>query len=414
MSPETPPLPDDPPKDASIPRRTSRENPKQEEIGLEHLAVGPGQEDSARQLEVISGFRFRDERDRQQFTSFMESLAQALETYLSHNNAEPLAGIDDTILRAVLLAEPNEPAQRQKISIEEAFVRIQKNITEYLISHPRQIQISSGVISDQLILRIKGMESMVNFLHLRSAEPLPEDCRRTFYTQTRLDARFSVDVIEVIEQNQGGQLEIPELNLIQVKSSEPTDRGVSDIQKDHDIVWRELWGDVENANQAVAEAFRLSPDQLGKRVEGLLWICAELQAGGSPKNFLDSLTAEIINSAEQYGVNPDYLRQASPALRAKRITPILRMFLKSLGERFDKAFVVLDQMSKKPEGVPPQQPFFVRNPAVARIKDVNSLVVVGERSGSYHIAAKEVITSGQSGKALVLRSRRIDPGNKKR
>ena len=413
MSPEDPPILGDPPKDASIPKRPSQENPTPGELKLNHLPVQSDREDFARQIEVISGIRLKDDNARRQFAAFMESLAQALETYTMHGNAEPLAEIDDVLLRIFLLTEQHEAVQGQPTPIETGLGRIQKSITEYLRLNPRKVPINPSDIAGQLRLRIRGMESMVNFLHARSAEPLPEGYSRNFYTQTRLDARFSVDAIEVIERINEGAIEVPELNLIQVKSSEPASGEVKDIQDTHGIVWRELWGNMESANQAIAESFRLTPEQLGGRVENLIWICAEVQAGGSPDEFLDALTAEVIGSAEQYGVNPDYLRQASPALRAKRLTPVLRSFLRTLGERFDKAFKALEQISRKPEGVPPQQPLFVRNPAAAKIKEANSLIIVGERDGSYRTVAKKVIASGYPEKPLILRSRRVDPRNKK-
>jgi len=410
------------PNEAIIPARRAlgKNGAASPEMRLKELPTEINTEEFSRRAEAISGMRFRDEESKKQFTGFMEKLADALEIYVTSGagadkrNPEPLTEIDDILLRMFILGSRDEVLGGAPNKIESILHRIQVGITEYLRKHPRKNPIGAEDIDQQIRLRARGLESMVIFLHARSSERLPEGANRRFYTQTRLDARFSTDVIEVIEREAGDVTEISELNFIQVKSSDPAPAQVRDMQRAHSEIWHELWGGLEDANQRAIESFRLSPEQLHDRVLDLLGICADIQAGGDRDRFINALIAEVMVHARQYGVNPEYLRKASKPLCAKRLTPILKSFLSALGEKFNKAFEALDQISKGKEGAPPDEPFLTRGPLFARIKEVNSLIVVSYRNGSYGEHTKNNIASGVTDKTLILKRSGIDPEHEKK
>ena len=218
--------------------------------------------------------------------NFIRKIVLAIILKISKNSAKGLAEIEnDLVERCIELKDED---------IETAIKQLDKKILEYVRLHQGDMQISGRelteittgkwrlTVKDEWGLGSKGVRSVVSFVRER-IKLLGSGPAQSFMIgfNSNLDARNKVDLIEVIFGENG--FDIEQLNLIQVKSSGPTEEEIDDIVCKHrDYINEEMMslkeiGDLELPPEKEKQIFEETLNDQGIMFDRIFQICVDYE-----------------------------------------------------------------------------------------------------------------------------------------
>lgn len=313
-----------------------------------------------------------------------EALVEAREAIVGNEN------LHRGMLNAILAKESRDVTGFARI--ENMFVAYSENLTDrdienlvrqfntgfknYIIAERKRLKISEAVY--QMIIRgekdisPRGIQSVLAFISNRRDQlSMNPGQKYGFYTEDILDAKHKIDLIECLFEDTPEGMVVSKMNLIQVKSSEPskeTQEAIIDTHRrwilssvmDHDSLEREFTEGMPS--QISVETFTKSVEETGE------------------------IVAEIINDPDNFniekfmdGLNFNKLSDKQKAWTFSKIGTVLKKKIVQLfeegrvtGEQAERITKDLDSMENKLSA----KSRLPRN--LTSINTVNSVIAVGE------------------------------------
>lgn len=159
----------------------------------------------------------------------------------------------------------------------------------------------------------RGILSVLEFIRNRKKLLLSQpETKHEFYTEDILDAKYKIDLIECDMQEIDGKLVVHTMNLIQVKSSQPTDAEIRAITNAHrswinssvmdfDAFKREYTDGIPD--EVTIEVLAKNSDEVENV---LLEICTD-PSGFNPDVFIKQLDLDDLNNKQKAWLMSDYV-----------------------------------------------------------------------------------------------------------
>ncbi|MES3004900.1 MAG: hypothetical protein V4690_02175 [Patescibacteria group bacterium] len=217
----------------------------------------------------------------------------------------------------------------------------------------------------------KGILSVLEFIKNRKKLLLSQpETKHEFYTEDVLDAKYKIDLIECDMQEVDGKLVVHTMNLIQVKSSQPTEDEIKNITNAHRS-W--IGSSVMDFDAFKREYTDGIPDEVmievlaknSEEVENvLLEICTDPN-GFNPDGFIKQLDLEDLNNKQKAWLMSDYVPLIVEHIKASVEKGTATQ------EEADAIINALNDIEAKVRS----KAKLPRN--IARINTVNSIIAVG-------------------------------------
>ncbi len=294
-------------------------------------------------------------------------------------------------------------------SVENIFVKYCQNLSDTSIdSIVRQFNIGAneyasknkGVLSEKILtpemlksekLNASGIKSVVNFIRARKklldTDPPTE---YQFYVEDELDAKYKIDLIECIYKHDGDRLVVDTMNLIQIKSSEPTDDEQGRILSSHKSWIVSSVMDFDSLKKEYTDGIPedITIESIARDSEEvetiLLDICTD-PGGFNPDEFIKRLDLEQLTNKQKAWLLMDYSSIIKDHVRKSHLNGTVTE------DQSREIIVALDMLEAK-----------VRSKAklpknIAHIANVNSIIAVGAKivKNTQLIATEEGKKSGK-------------------
>lgn len=230
---------------------------------------------------------------------------------------------------------------------------------------------------------IRGVQSVISFLRARtlllSSHPAQE---HSFYWASRLDGRYSIDVVEEIDGEDG-----PSITLVQIKSSKPEEEELEKIHSNHQRWAEKEWINVdEYENSFIDEPTKEGLEEFLKnkeKVEEALLDFLTDPRGQSLDNLETALNLFDLVDKERAWVLWKYIDSIKDSL--EEVVSIGDMDQETKDEVWSQLSLLRDKLVKK----------FHLPVSQTVVKNIKSVVCVGARSIS-----ERDIEVGEKGKVV--------------
>lgn len=230
---------------------------------------------------------------------------------------------------------------------------------------------------------IRGVQSIISFLRARTLLLSSEPTQKfSFYWNDKLDGRYSIDIIEEIDREDG-----PTISLIQIKSSKPSEEEIERIHTNHARWANKEWMNIkEYDNSFIDESSKEEIEIFLKNKE---------QVEESLLDFLTDPKGQTLSNLE------NSLNLAS--LADKQRAWVLWKYIDLIKESLDEAVSVGD-LDQETEDKVWSQLSLLRDRLVKKfrlpmsqtvVSNIKSVVCVGSRTVS-----EREIEAGEGGKVL--------------
>ena len=225
------------------------------------------------------------------------------------NAVKKFADIENTFVEKCIDLQEND--------IDALIRQFNRKFLEYLSVNKGTYDISGKnlekAVTGQFNIEPKGINSVVKFLRerMRLLTTIPTN-RFILGFNSRLDATRKIDVIEVIFGE--NSTEIDQLNLIQVKSSNPTIEEMDQIVGEHknfanhEIISSQDIEDMKISGEEEEKIMRETISNQAIMFERIFELCAEYE-GGNNELLLRDLGLEELNNMQRAWVLNSHMRE---------------------------------------------------------------------------------------------------------